>query len=61
MPPLSLILAAINAGVTVIPEGARLVASLKALFGEKDATAIDAALVAATARADLQHSEAQGL
>lgn len=61
MPPLSMILAAINAGVTLIPEGARLVSSLKTLFDEKDAAAIEAALVAATALADRQHQEAQSL
>lgn len=61
MPPLSLILAAINAGVAIIPEGARLMASLKALFDERDQATIDAALLTSEQRADAQHEEAQSL
>lgn len=58
---LAVILAAIRAGVTLIPEGLTLVEQIKGIVSETDQTAIDAALVASTAAADAQHGEAQGL
>jgi len=58
---LATVLAAINAGVTLIPEGAQLVTELKSLFGEQDQAQIDAALASSTAAADAQHQEAQSL
>lgn len=58
---LATILAAINAGVTLIPEGAALVGELKGVFNETDQAAIEKALADANAAADAQHEEAQSL
>jgi hypothetical protein len=58
---LAVILAAIRAGVTLIPEGLALVEQIKGVVGENDQVAIDAALVESTAAADAQHNEAQGI
>jgi hypothetical protein len=58
---LATILAFIQVGGALLPEGAALVAEIKALFGETDQAAIDKALADSTAAADAQHQEAQSL
>lgn len=55
------ILSAINAGVTLIPEGLALVQQIKATFAETDQATIDQALAESTAAADAQHAAAQAL
>lgn len=52
---------AISAGVTLIPEGAQLVAELQALMSAPDKASIDAALSALDAQADAAHASAQSL
>lgn len=56
---LTTILAAINAGVALIPEGAALVNELKEVFNATDQAAIDKALADSSAAADAQHNDAQ--
>ncbi len=58
---LQLILAAIQAGVTLIPEGLTLIQQLKGLESETGQVTIDQALADSTAAAAAQHDEAQGL
>ncbi len=58
---LATILAAIEAGVTMIPQGLALVTEVKGLLSLTDQTAIDAALATANANADAQHIDAQSL
>lgn len=53
------VLSAINAGVTLIPQGAQLIAELKGIFNETDQAAIEKALADSTAGADAQHRDAQ--
>lgn len=56
---LGTVLAFIQAGGALLPEGAALVGEIKSLFGESDQAAIDKALAESTAAADAQHNEAQ--
>jgi hypothetical protein len=56
-----LIIQAIQAGVSLIPEGLALINEVKATFNETDQAAIDKALAESTAAADAQHNEAQSL
>lgn len=58
---LATVLAFIQAGGALLPEGAALVGEVKSLFGENDQGAIDQALADSTAAADAQHKEAQSL
>lgn len=58
---LAVILAFIQAGGAILPEGAALIAEIKTLFGETDQAAIDKALADSGAAADAQHEEAQSL
>lgn len=58
---LATILSAIQAGVTLIPEGEALVSQLAALMSTDDQATIDAALVASRTARDAQHAEAQSL
>jgi hypothetical protein len=56
-----LIIQAIQAGVSLIPEGLTLINEIKATFNETDQATIDKALAESTAAADAQHNEAQSL
>lgn len=58
---LTTILAAIQAGVSLIPEGETLIGELKTLFSTTDQVAIDAALIAANAAADQAFKDSQAL
>jgi hypothetical protein len=56
---LATVLAFIQAGGALLPEGAALVGEIKSLFGQSDQAAIDKALADSTAGADTQHNDAQ--
>lgn len=56
-----LILQAIQAGVSLIPEGLSLINEVKATLSATDQAAIDKALADALAAASAQHNEAQSL
>jgi hypothetical protein len=56
---LATILAFIQAGGALLPEGAALIGEVKSLFGEHDQAAIDKALADSSAAADAQHKDAQ--
>jgi large exoprotein involved in heme utilization and adhesion len=58
---LATILAAIQAGITAIPEGLALINEVKALFSTNDQATIEAAVAEADAAADRQHEEGQNL
>jgi hypothetical protein len=58
---LQTVLAAAQAGLGLVPEGAALFAGIKALFGDDDAAAIEAALQDSRALRDAQHQHAQDL
>jgi len=56
---LAIILKAIQAGVSLIPEGLALVNEIKSTLSETDQAAIDKALADSNAAADAQHNDAQ--
>lgn len=58
---LTTILAAIQAGVSLIPEGEALISQIKALFSTTDQAQIDAALIAANAAADQAYKDSQAI
>lgn len=58
---LTTILAAIQAGVSLIPEGEALISQIKALFSTTDQATIDAALIAANAAADQAYKDSQAI
>lgn len=59
--PATTVVAAVEAGVTLIPEGAALIAEVKALMSAQGKAAIDAALLALDEQADAAHISAQNL
>lgn len=59
--PIGVILAAIQAVGTGVPEFIKLIELVKKGLSTKDQATVDEALAAATAMADAQHIEAQGL
>ena len=58
---MTVILAAIQAGVSLIPEGKALIDEITSLFSTSDVDKIKAAHDAAVAAAAAQHDEAQSL
>lgn len=58
---LTTVLAAIQAGVSLIPEGEALIGQIKSLFSTTDQATIDAALAAANAAADQAYKDSQAL
>ncbi len=58
---LQTVIAAVQAGLALIPEGEALFAEIKLLFGEDDAAKIEQALQDSRARRDAQHEHAQNL